>query len=126
MLVWSYFKSFGCALISFLAGIFIDLDHPLEYYLTHNFTLDIRDMFQTHLAMTFKKLYVAFHSYEIVIFLWLAIAVFSLSNLWKAMAIGLTQHLIFDQMTNPVMPFAYFFAYRASKNFDADALIKKE
>jgi len=70
-----------------------------------------------------KKVFVALHSYELITLLWVAISVFSLSDAWVALAIGLTQHLIFDQFTNPVKLFGYFFTYRALNHFDPRKLL---
>ena len=40
------------------------------------------------------------------------------------MAIGLTQHIIFDQMTNPIRNLGYFATYRIMKNFRKELLVR--
>lgn len=72
-----------------------------------------------------KKLYLVFHSYEMVLLLWAAVYLRLLGGIWVAIAIGLTQHLIFDQLTNGLNTFAYFFTYRASKGFITASIVKK-
>lgn len=124
--MWSYFRSAKCAILSFGAGILIDLDHPLDYMLTNNFRLDIRDMYRSYLAVSIKKAYLIFHSYELIILLWLSIGFFSLSNAWKAAAIGFTQHIVFDALYNRINALAYFFTYRLINNFDAIKLITRK
>ena len=121
----AYFSSIGYAAISFLAGILIDVDHIVDYYLNYGLTLDIRKIYNSCLAMNLKRLYLVFHSYELTAFLWAAIYIFSLSMFWQAIALGLTQHVILDQATNPVFTFAYFFIYRAANGFDASLIVKK-
>ena len=79
----------------------------------------------TCLDMNLKKLYLVLHSYEFIAILWIAIYLFSLSNIWKAAAIGFTQHIIFDQLVNPIVPFGYFLTYRMIKGFSKKALIKE-
>jgi len=43
---------------------------------------------------------------------------------WKALAIGLTQHLVFDSFANPLKWPAYFFTYRMLKGFKKELLFK--
>ena len=75
--------------------------------------------------MRLKRFYLLLHSYEILIVLWAAIIILGLSNIWKAVAIGFTQHIILDNITNPIRRMGYFLSYRASKNFDSKLLLKK-
>lgn len=123
--VWAYFKSFGLAAVSFASGILIDLDHFIDYYSNHAFTLNVKVMFDNCINIRFKKLYLVLHSYEVIALLWLAIDIFHLSNAWKAVAIGFTQHLIFDQITNPINKLGYFLAYRIIKGFNKELIIRR-
>lgn len=125
-LVWAYFRSFGCAAISFLAGVFIDLDHLIDYYTQHKFTLKLKRIYCACRRIRFKRLYLLAHSYELIVALWIAIWAFSLSNAWKALAIGMTQHLIFDQITNPINTFGYFLTYRILKGFRKELILQND
>lgn len=122
----TYFKSIGYAAISFLAGVLIDCDHIVDYYLNYAFTFDLRKIYKSCQAMEMKKIYLAFHSYELAAFLWLAIYIFSLSKFWQAIALGLTQHILLDQVSNPVRAFGYFFAHRAANAFKAAKVLRIE
>lgn len=75
--------------------------------------------------MHLPRIYLVLHSYELAGCLWLFIYLFSLGNFWKAIAIGFTQHMIFDQLLNPVTPFGYFLTYRMVNGFKKAALIKE-
>lgn len=123
---WAYFKSVGYAAVSFLSGIAIDLDHLFDYFKNHGFTTKWKDIYDACVRTDFAKLYLLAHSYELLALLWGSIALLSLGNFWKAIAIGVTQHLVFDQLTNPIREPGYFFVYRALKKFDKDSLVKKE
>lgn len=107
-----------------MAGVLTDLDHLIDYFKNHGFTLNPRNVYNACLEIRFKTLYLVFHSYEIVIALWAAIFALSLSSAWKALAIGITQHIIFDQITNPINGLGYFFVYRAMKGFDKDLFVR--
>ena len=123
--VWGYFRSLGCAAISFAAGVLIDLDHLIDYFASHPFTLRPKDIYDACLNVRLKKLYVLLHSYEVIIILWLAIWLFALSNCWKAFAIGLTQHVLLDQITNPVRRAGYFLTYRMLKGFKKELIVNR-
>jgi len=122
-LVWMYFRSAGCAIASFICGVFIDLDHLVDYYSSHKFTLDPKIVYDACSRVTMRRLYLLFHSYELLIALWACILIFSLSDIWKAAAIGFTQHMIFDQIMNPISGYGYFFVYRALHKFDRGRVI---
>lgn len=122
--VWIHFRSFGCAALSFLTGVLIDLDHLFDYFTTYRFTLSFRRIYCACSRARFKRLYLLVHSYEIVILLWIAIYVFSLSNAWKAVAIGMTQHLVFDQLTNPLKRYGYFLTYRVLHGFRKEMIVR--
>ena len=122
--VGAYFKSFECALISFVAGVAIDIDHFIDYYANHPFTLKLSRIYKTLGDRDLPRLYLVLHSYEIMVLLWVCIYLFSMSPAWKAMAVGLTQHLIFDSFTNPLRWPGYFFTYRMLKGFKKELLFK--
>ena len=120
----AYFRSFGYAAVSFLAGFLIDADHIIDYYLNREFTFNIKKIYHSCLVMDLKRVYLVLHSYELIAFLWTVIYIFSLSKLWQAITLGLTQHIILDQITNPICAFGYFFLYRVKVRFNKDMIIK--
>ena len=56
----------------------------------------------------------------------LLIVISNFNPLIVAAVIGFTQHLLFDQITNPVKPLAYFLTYRAKHSFSTQCLLKDE
>lgn len=122
--VYLYFKSVSCAIISFLSGILIDLDHILDFCLGYGIKR-YNLFFKKIYAVDLKKLILFFHSYEIVILLWLGIAIIPLGKYWISFTVGLTQHLLFDQFINPITFRGYFLLYRIYHKFDAEKIINK-
>jgi hypothetical protein len=122
--VYYFFKSFPAAFASFLTGTLIDFDHFFDYYANHHFTLSLRKVYEASEATNFKKLYLLLHSYELVVILWLAITILSLGPIWKGVAIGLTQHMIVDQFTNPMTFKGYFLIYRIAKGFKKEKVTR--
>ncbi|OGW85460.1 MAG: hypothetical protein A2987_02730 [Omnitrophica bacterium RIFCSPLOWO2_01_FULL_45_10] len=125
ILVGAYFKSFGCAILSFVAGVFVDLDHVLDYYLNHGFTLQASKIYYACLEFNLKRIYILLHSYEVIILFWVWLFLRGQGNLYTAIAIGMTQHVVFDQLTNPLDGLGYFLTYRIIKGFDKNLLIKE-
>jgi len=86
----------------------------------------VRAVYRACVDIHFNKLHIFLHSYELLAIFWAVIYLFSLSNVWKSIAIGVTQHIIIDQFTNPIYKRGYFLTYRAFKGFRKDALIIKD
>jgi hypothetical protein len=73
---------------------------------------------------TFMYLYL--HSLELLIIIWLAVAIFGLGRFWIAFAIGLTQHIFFDICFNPIYPSSYFISCRFLKGFKKRYLLRED
>lgn len=122
--VWWYFRSSACALVSFLSGVLIDADHLIDYFADHPFPAHPKKIYNACRDIKCRKLYLFLHSYELIFLLWVLIWALSLSDIWKAFAIGLTQHVMLDQTTNPIIKTGYFLTVRIMKRFDKKSLIK--
>ena len=121
--VYLYLRSWPAALGCFLSGILIDVDHHLDCYLsTKKFPLRYKDLAHFCATNVTGGLYLAFHSYELLLAFWGVIYFFQLDILWLGMAMGLTVHLLCDQFTNPLKPLSYFLLYRVKHGFSREAL----
>lgn len=117
LLFW-IFKSIPMTLISFISGIFIDIDHLLEYLISRNVKLDINHFFKFFEEQLLKKSFVFLHSWELLIILFF-VCWASGWNLWMAgLLIGMAQHMLLDQIFNPTAAYSYFFVWRIKNNFD--------
>lgn len=127
--VYLYFKSLACGVTSFLAGVFVDIDHIIDYYLNYGQRADWKDFYRFCTEARLQKLTLVFHSYELLILLWVSIIVFSLGDIWKALAIGATQHVIFDQVSNigrsQMDRRTYFLSFRLKKGFNKGKMRKQ-
>jgi len=105
----------------FLAGVFMDLDHYIDYVREKGISFNYKNVYGIckNGDKHFKKLTLILHSYELVIFFWLAVVFFKLDVIWYYIGIGLTLHIVVDQITNRVMPLGYFLSYRFANDFDA-------
>ena len=109
----SVYSAFSC----FLAGIFVDLDHIVDYLIHSNFKFSIKEFFDTCYNYRLKKFYLIMHSYEILILSW--VMYFILKNeVLLGINIGYTVHLLSDQFGNFTKLFTYFFTFRLIKKFE--------
>jgi hypothetical protein len=127
--VYAYFRSVPAAAASFVTGVFLDIDHILDYFINYGIKFDVRDFYDCCMQVKFDRLSLIFHSYELIALFWAAIFLFSLGSLWKGMAIGATQHIIFDQLFNRP-PYSlrrrrYFLIFRLINKFHKRGVVKE-
>ena len=104
-------------MIALLSGFFVDMDHILDFHLNYGFSRSYKTFYDTMMSVDLRKIYLLFHSFELIILIWACILMFGLGKYWISLAIGMTQHLIFDRLTNPVKPGGYFLAFRIINKF---------
>ncbi len=126
--VYIYFKSIGAGMASFLAGILLDLDHLIDCYLNYGLNFKLRDLYNYCREIKFRKLSLIFHSYELLMIFWGFILIFSLGDIWKGIAIGMTQHILSDQLANPARDKldrrTYFLTFRLKNKFLRERIVK--
>lgn len=113
--IFSYFSQSWPGLAAcFLGGVFIDLDHFLDYcIIKRRICLSVKKLEDYCLKEKSGKLYLILHSYELLLAGWIITSFFNPNPIFLGLLFGLTVHMIFDQLLNPVYPMAYFLTYRA-------------
>lgn len=111
--------------MAFAAGVAPDIDHIMDFVIDRRRITRYREMYETMLRVDVKRIYLVFHTIELVIVLWICIIAFSLNKYWIAVAVGFTQHLLLDCLGNPVTPLGYFFTYRVRHRFIAEKIVEK-
>ncbi|MDI6641081.1 MAG: hypothetical protein QME68_02050 [Elusimicrobiota bacterium] len=110
-------KSIEISVWCFIAGIFIDLDHLFDYFITKGIKFDIKDFFDKCYRCQLKKYYILFHSYEFIAILAVITYLFN-SNILSGITIGSAVHLFLDVFSNSEHLLVYSFIYRLKSNFD--------
>ena len=117
------YASWPATVVCFLSGVLIDLDHVPDFcFQKKKIIFHPRELFDFCEREYGNKTVLALHSYELLLLLWVIIFVGKLNYLWIAMAMGATVHMLFDQLTNPAHPLAYFFWFRLKHKFNRDLL----
>ena len=123
-LFWFFTKSLYASFACFISGVLVDLDHLIEFFIHYekkDFTL--RKFFSVCRQMLFEKLYLFFHSCELLILLWLSYS-FSKNVYLLAISIGYSSHLILDYIGNPLHVYSYFFIRRFMRKFETREILK--
>ena len=107
----------------FFAGFLIDADHLIDYFITHPLTLDFRRIYKACLNVDMKRVLVIFHSFELAALVWAIGLLSPAGKIGIAAAVGISQHLILDQLFNPVRPLTYFLIYRISNGFKTECFM---
>jgi hypothetical protein len=121
--IYAVTKSPAAAIGSFLAGALLDADHFIDYYLNYGFSINLKAMHDAMNEYRLPKIYILLHSFELLSVFWALVFLIPLSMFYFAVALGLTQHIILDQIANPVMPRAYFLTYRIAHGFKRESIL---
>lgn len=103
-------------------GIFIDLDHFLDYWRETGFNLDIPRFMSYFSERKVKRMVLFMHGWECCALYTLALLFFHAGAAWPFWgSLGWFMHLLLDQRFNYLQGPSYFFIYRLRHNFDASA-----
>jgi hypothetical protein len=120
------YKSPRAAVLSFLAGWLIDLDHLFDYVRAHGWRPNWRRFRESGHEQYSGKLYLLLHSYEL-----LALFFILLKNPGKrpyrvGITLSILAHLLLDQKCNPRRkPLTYFLAHRMYKRFNSGEILRR-
>ena len=122
-------QSWEGTLACFLSGIFIDIDHHFDVWIYRKkFFLHIKHIYDFCDKEKEGKVYLIFHSYELLAIFWMCIIFFHLNWTWWGTAVGISVHLFLDQIGNAqdTKPWSYFLWYRIKNNFSKESLFSPE
>lgn len=118
-------RSWPLAIASFIAGIFIDLDHIFDVIREHGWSVKIRDFFHICNTAQFYRIILIWHGWEWLL-LGLAMAWLTDWNPWvTGVFIGLSQHMVLDALNNSPGFLSYSLLWRWKHQFDYDTIFGK-
>ncbi|MEA1926868.1 MAG: hypothetical protein U9N73_01575 [Candidatus Auribacterota bacterium] len=127
IILYFFTRSFSAAAACFLSGIFIDLDHFFEYFYAFGFRdISLRKFFQAADDHAYQKFFLFLHSYELVAISWLLTFTLIPYPWMLGLSIGITLHIIADQIYNPCDYRTYFLSFRILHRFEGDRLFPLE
>ena len=125
-LLYVFFRNALASFAFAVSSVLIDLDHFFDYFYERgfkDFTFGSLCNFCYHYGT--KRLTFIFHSFELIFVLWFIVSFYKLNIIWISFVLGLTLHLIIDQLANHSFPFTYFFIYRWFNRFQSNRLFPK-
>lgn len=126
--VYSLTGSLSSSAAYFLTGWLIDVDHFYDYVKNNGWVFSVKRFvgffYKSNPSSPSSKCYFLFHAHEFALILILLCFLSKLNPILSFATLGYIVHLLFDQFTNPVSPFAYFLTYRVLKGFDRGSILK--
>ena len=116
-------QSWEGTLVCFLSGIFIDLDHVLDYCVIKKKMCNYRELVDFCFDQS-GQVFLFLHSFEMLAVLWVLFFLYGMPVILGGLGLGLSVHLILDQIGNPVSPLAYFIFYRWKLGFPKTIFFK--
>jgi hypothetical protein len=125
-ILYAIFKSWSLAVSCLISGIFIDIDHFIDYIREYGWQIKIKKFFYVFENKQFNQLLLILHGWEWLL-LGIVVAWVSDWNPWITGAlIGFTQHILFDQLSNSCSFKDYFLLWRWKNKFNASIVCNKK
>lgn len=118
-LVWWWLRSLAGAAACFLTGVFIDLDHVIDFFYNNRRQLQVRRIFTVFEFEVVENIFVFLHSWEFAL-VWLALLL-TMPETRRPVVLGLfigfVTHLALDNFYNRHARWGYFVLYRLRHGF---------
>jgi len=120
--VFACSRSFWAFWLGFLPGVFIDLDHLIDYWaLKPPHPFNVKEFLDSEKYDEQKRyLFVFLHSWEWVALLWIAAYYLGWPVYFLAFTLSITLHLLMDIANtgkHKLHPLSYFFVFRILRKF---------
>lgn len=132
LIAWKITKGniYQCLFTAVLAGVLVDLDHLIDYFLVFGLSLNFDYFARGYQFLKSDKMYILFHGWEYVAILSATAISIRRSNIYKAVALSaalaLFIHLSTDVILNDIPTRSYSLVYRISQGFNIAGLVSSE
>ena len=111
------FKSWALSLSCLISGIFIDLDHVIDYIREHGLTLNASKFSHNFHSGQFDKMYLIFHAWECLFVLAFISWLYDWNPWITGVLIGFSQHILLDAFNNTRNFKSYSLLWEMEKRF---------
>jgi len=118
------FKSWALSLSCLISGIFIDLDHVIDYIREHGLTLNASKFSHNFHSGQFDKMYLIFHGWECLLVLAFISWLYDWNPWITGVLIGFSQHILLDAFNNTRNFQSYSLLWRWKKGFKYGSVFK--
>lgn len=124
-ILYAIFKSWGLTIASFISGIFIDLDHIIDYLIERGLCFNAKEFIDFFYEEKHQKITLIFHGWELLI-LWAVAAKLTDFNPWVTGAlIGYGQHIVSDYFFSKASLWSYFLIWRWKNRFNSEVIFPR-
>jgi len=111
------FKSSALSISCLISGIFIDLDHVIDYIREHGLTLNPIKFIRDFNSGNFDRIYLIFHAWECLLILAFISWLYDWNPWITGVLIGFSQHILLDALHNTRNFQSYSLLWRWKKDF---------
>lgn len=121
IVIYKIYLSFTLVALVVVGGILIDVDHFIDYFLYAGLKFNLKKFALIDFLKS-GKIYIFFHSWELVIFIYFTGFLLGLGRYTLALSLGMLGHLLVDSLFQKAfLPHSLF--YRMWYNFDAHKIL---
>jgi hypothetical protein len=124
-LMYTIIKSWELTIASFIAGIFIDLDHFIDYLIKHGLRFNTNEIYDFFYKEQHKKITLIFHCWELLIALAIAAKLTNFNPWFTGVLIGYRQHTITDYFFNKTSFWSYSLIMRWKIKFNPELVFPR-
>jgi len=110
---------------SFAAGVLVDADHLVDYFLARGLSFDCNDLKGTEYFTDAGRIIVPLHSIELLAALWLLTPWLGWVTV-LGVTVSFCLHLLLDMLAYPLHPLTYSLIFRWLHCFDRAVLVLEE
>ncbi|MBC8412459.1 MAG: hypothetical protein ISR96_05060 [Nitrospira sp.] len=116
--LYTSFRSVSMAVTALFVGIFIDLDHILDYLREHDCPFNVKKFFRVCYEHKFEKMILVWHAWEWIVLMGFSAWLTDWHPVMTGIFIGMTHHLLMDAFhIDPVIR-GYSIIWRWRNDFD--------
>jgi hypothetical protein len=123
-ILYPLFRSWGLSLACLVSGIFIDLDHVIDYVKQCGLSFDIKKFFKVYHEDSLLKVRLL-HGWEWVAFFLLAAWMTDWNPWVVGVLIGFFQHILLDTINRGESFLSYSLIWRWKKGFKGEVIFRK-
>lgn len=125
-ILYLMFKSWSLSLACCLSGIFIDIDHFIDYFRENGWSLNIKDFFRTCNECQFDRIVLIWHGWEWIVLFGISSWLTDWNPWITGVFLGISHHMIIDAVANSSKFKPYSLIWRWKKGFHFDTVFSDQ
>jgi CDP-diglyceride synthetase len=124
-ILFALFKSWGLSIASFITGVFIDIDHLIDYFKEHGYHIHLREILDFFYKEKHQKITLFFHGWEWLLCLGITVVLTDYNPWVTGVLIGYEHHIVGDYLYSRANFRTYSLLWRWQNNFNSYILFPR-